>query len=64
MKIVIDRDRCNILGVCESIAPDHFEVNDEDELDLLQEDVSVMDRTLIERAVNGCPSGALGLVED
>ncbi|KRF21118.1 ferredoxin [Nocardioides sp. Soil797] len=64
MKIVVDRDRCNSLGVCESISPDHFEINDDGDLDLLREDVAASEQDLIRRAVTSCPSGALSLVED
>lgn len=64
MKIVVDRGRCNSLGVCESISPDHFEINDDGELDLIREDVAPTEQDLIRRAVSNCPSGALSLVED
>lgn len=63
MKIVVDVDKCNSLGVCESISPEHFEINDDGELDLLREDVSADELTLIRRAVTSCPSGALSLAE-
>lgn len=64
MKIVVDRDVCQALGVCESIAPDHFEIDDDGKLELLEARVEPAQRGLIERAVRGCPSGALSLVED
>lgn len=64
MRIVVDRDRCNSLGVCESISPDHFEIDDDGELDLLRADVGADEQDLIRRAVTSCPSGALSLTED
>ncbi|MCE5287937.1 MAG: ferredoxin [Nocardiaceae bacterium] len=62
MKILVDRTKCTGLGICESLAPEHFEVNDEGELVLLEENVS--DETLagVEEAIAGCPTEALRLV--
>ncbi|KQY50061.1 MULTISPECIES: ferredoxin [unclassified Nocardioides] len=64
MKISIDREKCASLGVCESISPDHFEINDDGDLDVLRADVAGDEAALIQRAVTSCPSGALSLVED
>ncbi|CAM3609639.1 ferredoxin [Smaragdicoccus niigatensis] len=62
MKILVDRTKCTGLGICESLAPEHFEVNDEGELVLLDEHVT--DDTLlgVEEAIAGCPTAALRLV--
>ena len=61
MKIVLDETRCSSLGMCESVAPDFFEVGDDGELALL--DVSPPDdkRALIEEAVAACPTSALSI---
>jgi ferredoxin len=61
MKIVLDETKCSSLGMCESVAPDYFEVGDDGELNLL--DVSPPDdkRALIEEAVAACPTAALSL---
>lgn len=61
MKIVVDRDKCTGLGICESLAPDHFEVNDEGDLELLNAEVSDDDLSDVEEAVAGCPTEALRL---
>jgi ferredoxin len=61
MKIVVDRTRCTGLGICESIAPDHFEVDDNGDLVLLNEDITDDERATIEEAVEGCPTSALSL---
>lgn len=63
MRIIVDRNRCNATGICESMAPSFFEVNDEGELLVLREDVSDEDRTLIEQTIIGCPTGALSLTD-
>ncbi|MEU7812246.1 ferredoxin [Pseudonocardia sp. NPDC049154] len=61
MKIVVDRSLCTALGVCESLAPDHFEIDDDGELVVLRENVSPEDRDAVEAAVSGCPTAALKL---
>ncbi len=59
MKICVDYGKCTGLGICESLAPDYFEVNDAGDLVLLKEDVSEEDLQGIEEAVAGCPTEAL-----
>ncbi|MEO3859564.1 ferredoxin [Acrocarpospora sp. B8E8] len=63
MKIVVDRALCTSLGVCESLASDHFEVDDDGELAVLQENVSEADLAAVEAAVSGCPTAALKLMD-
>lgn len=60
MKIVVDRERCTGLGICESYASDVFEVNDEGELVLVTEEISA-DMESVQKAVAGCPTEALRL---
>jgi ferredoxin len=64
MKIAVDRTCCAGLGVCESIAPKYFEVDDGGELVLLEEQVDEADRAGLDDAVAGCPTGALSLTDD
>ncbi|MCW2750466.1 MAG: fdx2 [Aeromicrobium sp.] len=59
MKVVVDFTKCTGLGICESLAPDYFEVNDDGDLVLLREDISDQDLQSIEEAVAGCPTEAL-----
>ncbi|HEV7980357.1 ferredoxin [Amycolatopsis sp.] len=61
MKIVLDHTRCTGLGVCESLAPDVFEVNDAGELIVKQDKVSDGQKDDVEAAVAGCPTEALRL---
>ncbi|GAB3003396.1 pyruvate, phosphate dikinase [Amycolatopsis acidiphila] len=63
MKIAVDRDKCTALGICESLAPEYFEVNEEGELAMLREDVPADRRALVEGAVAGCPTAALRLLQ-
>ncbi|GAA4722262.1 ferredoxin [Nocardioides endophyticus] len=58
-KIVVDRERCGGLGVCESLAGAYFETDDEGELVLLRDEVEPHDRDAVEEAVASCPTEAL-----
>jgi ferredoxin len=61
VRIVVDYSKCSGIGICESIAPKYYEVNDDGELVLLQEDVADADVEAIAKTVAECPSGALSL---
>lgn len=62
VRIVVDRSRCSSIGICESIAPDVFEVGDDGALVLLVDDVAEVDEALAD-AVRTCPAMALSLVD-
>ena len=64
MKVVVDRAACEANGVCESIAPEVFRVNDDDELELLNERPGEELREKVAQAVRRCPKLALSIVED
>lgn len=59
MKILVDYEKCTGLGICESLAPGHFEVNDDGDLLLLEEIVSEADIQAVEEACAGCPTEAI-----
>jgi ferredoxin len=63
MKVIVDYDACEANGICESIAPEIFQLDDDDNLQLVG-DVTpgVLDK--VQRAVEGCPRAALSLKED
>lgn len=61
MKIVLDETKCSSLGMCESVAPDFFEVGDDGALQLLDEAPPEDKRALIEEAVAACPTAALSI---
>jgi len=63
MKITVDRVKCTGLGICESLAPNVFEVDDDGDLVLLTETVSDEDLEGVREAVAGCPTEALRLIE-
>lgn len=62
MKIFVDRTRCAGLGVCESVAPEVFEVGDDGTVVLLTEAVPEGMLESVQQAVYGCPNEALRLV--
>jgi ferredoxin len=59
MKVIVDFAKCTGLGICESIAPELFEVNDNGELVLLRADIADDELESVEEAVAGCPTEAL-----
>lgn len=61
MKIIVDRSKCTGLGICESLAPDVFEVNDDGDLELTTDVVPDGEMEDVEAAVAGCPTEALRL---
>jgi ferredoxin len=62
MKIVVDRARCEGHGMCESLVPDVFRVDDDGQALLLVDAVHDDDVQEIELAVDSCPVQALSLL--
>jgi len=62
-RIHVDRARCTGIGICESIAPAVFEVDDDGTLMLSAETVQD-DLETVEEAVRSCPAMALTLVAE
>jgi ferredoxin len=63
MRVVVDQDKCTGLGLCESISPDFFEVQDDGSLELLRSDVEDGQVAILQEAVRSCPTEALQLVD-
>jgi ferredoxin len=61
MKIIVDRERCTGIGICESIAETHFEVGDDGGMALLRDDIADAYREEVELAVRSCPALALSI---
>ncbi len=59
MKVIVDYDLCEANAVCMQQAPEIFEVDDEDNLNVLQEEVPEQLREKLEDAVRLCPRQAL-----
>jgi sterol 14-demethylase len=62
-RVVVDPDLCQGHGVCESEAPEVFEVPKR-EVVLLQERPDDAQRAAVEAAVKYCPTHALSIQED
>lgn len=61
MRVVVDHGKCTGLGLCESIAPEFFEVQDDGSLELLRKEGDESERGALEEAVRSCPTEALRL---
>jgi ferredoxin len=64
MKIVVDFDRCESNAVCLGIAPDIFEVRDDNFLYILDENPPEARRGDIQEAVDMCPKAAISISDD
>lgn len=64
MRVRIDDDLCESNALCEAIAPETFQVDDDDNLQLLDDRVTEENRARIEQAVASCPKSALSVVDD
>ena len=60
MRIDVDRDRCEGLGMCEAMAHEYFELDD-DTMTVLEESPPEEDRPKVHAAVEACPVMALSL---
>ena len=63
-KIKVDFDLCESNAMCEALAPDHFQVDDDDFLQILDENVTDEQLAIVEQAVASCPKSAISLVEE
>lgn len=63
MRIDVDITRCTGHGVCETIAPDVFEVLDDGTLAIGEPDRPRGDRDRMQQAVIQCPAAALRIAE-
>ncbi|HKV53445.1 MAG TPA: ferredoxin [Candidatus Binataceae bacterium] len=63
-KIVVDYNRCESNARCMQVAPDIFEVRDDDKLYVLEETPPESARERVLKAVRVCPKQAISVVED
>jgi len=63
MRVVVDYDRCESNAICMGMAPEVFEVRDDDNLYVLQENPPEELRGKVEQAVRSCPKQAISLEE-
>lgn len=58
-RLEVDYDLCEANGICVGIAPDVFDLDDEDDLHLLTAQVTAENDSRITQAVESCPRAAL-----
>ena len=63
MKITVDRDVCEGLGMCEAMASDFFELDDDEEMHILDDSPEESQRAHVHAAVQACPVLALTLTD-
>lgn len=63
MKIQVDYDTCEGLGMCEAMADDYFELDDDEEMTVLNDSPPEADRAHVHAAVEACPVMALKLLD-
>lgn len=64
MRVQADFDLCEANALCVGIAPETFELDDDDFLQILDERVTDDNESRIRQAVASCPRNALSIVED
>jgi ferredoxin len=63
MRVEVDLGKCTGHGICESIAEDVFEVQDDGSVQIHDDAASASDRGLMQQAVTQCPAAALRLLD-
>ena len=63
-RVVVDYDLCESNAICMQIAPEVFEVRDDDFLYLLTETPGDDLRAKVEESVQRCPKQAISIAED
>ena len=61
MKIEVDRGKCEGLGMCEAMAHEYFELDDDDVMTVLDASPPESERAKVHAAVQACPALALSL---
>jgi ferredoxin len=63
MRIEVDYGLCESNGVCMGIIPEVFELGDDDNLTVLQPEVTPDNESQVREAVRQCPRQAISIVE-
>jgi ferredoxin len=61
MRILVDWSRCDGNGICAVEAPEAFQLDDDDELTLLQEEPAEELRPKVRAAADLCPKRAIAI---
>lgn len=64
LKVLVDRDLCEVNGACVMAAPAVFEITADDEMRVRTPQPSAAELPAVEDAVRRCPRGALALAKE
>ena len=64
LRVRIDYELCEANGVCVRLAPEVFQLDDDDRLRLKRERPAAMLRSRVAEAVRRCPKQALAIVDE
>lgn len=64
MRVFVDPDLCMGCGVCESIAPEIFELGDELHAKIILDPIPNHFRLVVEEAIAECPEVAIIITEE
>ena len=64
MRVVVNMNQCESNALCMGVAPDIFEVDDDDNLTVLNETPDESDRDRVLEAVRICPKQAISIEEE
>lgn len=63
MKAVVDRDACISCGLCESVCPEVFKLDDEDISTVIQDPIDSGNEDCAKEAEDSCPTNAIHIEE-
>jgi len=63
MNAIVDRDACISCGLCVSVCPEVFELDDEDISIVIQDPVEEENEDTAREAADGCPTDAIIIEE-
>lgn len=63
-KIVVDYGLCESNAICMGLIPEVFHLDDQDDLHVLQEELTPENEALVLEAVRQCPRQAISVVEE
>ena len=64
MRVVVDLNQCESNALCMGVAPEVFQLGEDDELRVLQEYPPPELRQQVEEAVRLCPKQAITLIDE
>ena len=63
MRVKVDYDRCESNGLCMALAPEVFEIRDDDVMYLLADTPAPESEAKVRESVRACPKQALSIEE-